>query len=124
MYDDDTPRSLYNEFCQLEDEIESVGRNIKTLATIAETSIADYETAKNKTLLELHAEESSPEWKGKRTEALREAIYRERHHDLRVQRAIAIADLKSERDLLSALQSKLTGLQSRKGILMTEWEGR
>jgi len=120
MYLDDTPSKLYDEFVALEQEIERVGRNIKTLAQKEANAIADYENAKNTTLLQLYVDEAKPDFVGKRTEAQRTAIYREKHHDLRLSKGLAIADAKSERDLLSALQSKLSGMQSRRSILMME----
>lgn len=120
MYQDDTPAKLYDEFVAIEDEIERVGRNIKTLAQNEANAIADYELAKNQTLLQLFLDESKPDFVGKRTEMQRTAIYRERHQALRLAKGLAMADAKSERDLLSALQSKLSGMQSRRSILMME----
>ena len=124
MYQDDTPAILYDQFVVLENEIEKTGRNIKSLAQAEVNAISDYELAKNQTLLQMYLDESKADFVGKRTEMQRTAIYREKHQDLRMVRGLAQADLKSERDLLSALQSKLDGMQSRKGILMTEYLGR
>lgn len=120
MYENDTPADIYRQLEELENEIEKVGRNIKTLAIKEANAIADYENAKNTTLLQLYVDESKPDFVGKRTEAHRTAIYREKHQDLRLLKGLAIADVKSERDLLSALDSKMSGLQSRKGIIMME----
>ena len=120
-YAEDTPPRLYDEFVRVEDEIERVGRNIKTLATKEATSIANYEQAKNNTILALLKEEALDSYDGpKRTDKIREAIYRTRHSDLRLQMFLAKADLSSEKSLLNALQAKLDGLQSRKGIMVGE----
>ncbi len=123
-YESDNIYSIYNEFVELENEIDTVGRNIKTLAYVAVSANAEYENAKNQTLLLLYAEECGDEERGikpfKRTEVQREAIYRTQHRELREQRGFADADLKSEQDLLRALLAKLSGMQSRKTILMAE----
>jgi hypothetical protein len=120
MYENDTLRSLYDEFVVLEQEIEKVGRNIKVLSIVESQTIAEYEGLKNQELVLMYAEEV--EHKFKRTEAQRVAIYRMKYADLRLARYLASGDLKSERDLLSALQAKLQGMQSRKGILISELE--
>ncbi len=120
MYQDDTPADIYRQLEELENEIEKVGRNIKVLARNEAEAIADYELAKNMTIIDLIKEEASPEFTGKRTDKQREALYRSRHHGLRLAKGLAMADVKSERDLLSALDAKMSGLQSRKGIIMME----
>lgn len=120
MYKDDTPVSLYDEFVVLENEIEKVGRNIKVLAIVESQCIAEYESLKNQEIVNMFAEEV--EHKFKRTEFQRTAIYRQKYAAFRLAKYLATADLKSERDLLSALESKLQGMQSRKGIMMSEMD--
>lgn len=123
-YQTDTPQSVYSEFVALENEIERIGRNMKTLADKAETASANYELAKNQDLIAMFAEEAGDPANDvkpfKRTEAQRESLYRTKNNNLRLLRGLSAADLKSERDLLNALSTKMDGLQSRKGLILIE----
>lgn len=122
-YMEDTPGSLYDDLITLEDEIERVGRNVKILSHEASTAAANYELLKNTYLLIMYEDESNPETETKkRTEAQREAMYRNRYYKERLARDLAKGDLSSERDLLGALKDKMSGMQSRKGIMMGEKE--
>ncbi len=113
---DDDLTVLYNEFVEIENEIEKSGRGIKHLALDEATAISEYEELKNKELIGMYAEEVD---KGiKRTEKQREALYRIKYADHRRAKLLASANLKSERDLLAALQAKLSSMQSRRLMLM------
>lgn len=120
MYKEDTPQILYDQMVKIENEIESVGRNIKVLAEAEANAVADYEQKKNNYLIVLYTNESQKG--GKRTEKQREALYRSIYANERLAMFLAKSNLQSERDLLGALKAKLQGIQSRKGIMMSEMD--
>jgi hypothetical protein len=120
-YAEDTPPKLYDEFVIIENEIEKVGRNIKPLAIAEANAISAYEKAKCDEVILMLGEEANPDYDGpKRTDKTREALYRSRHSGLRLAMYLAKAEFAAEKQLLSALESKLTGMQSRKGLMVGE----
>lgn len=127
-YESDDIHTIYAEFVELEKEINITGLSIKKLALDAAVTSADYENAKNQTLVLMFAEETGDASKGikpfKRTEKQREALYRVEHADLRLLRGIAGSAHKSEQDYLEALIARLDGLRSRKGLIVIDHDRR
>ena len=119
-YSDSTPSTLYREFLTLENAIGECGRNIKRLATAQANAVADYEEKKNIELISMFDEEASDKFK--RTVDQRHAAYRTKYEKQRRVRGLADAELSSERDLLKALTAQLSGLQSRKGLVVLDWK--
>lgn len=119
-YDGVSPETLFNEIRQLSNEIEACGKGLRELGIQAATAAADYEQAKNQTLIALFEDEA--ERNIKRTEAQRASIYRNAHKDLRLEKMLTANALKSEGELLKALMSKLSGLQTQRSIMQAEME--
>mgnify|MGYP001558755047 CR=1 FL=1 len=74
---------------------------------------ADYENAKNHTLIGLYSEESDSKGTIKRTESIRQAIYRELHKDLRLARDLAKNEMEATRTYLNLLGMMQMNLQSQ-----------
>ena len=73
---------------------------------------ADYESAKNHTLISLYNQESDSKGTIKRTESIRQAIYRELHKDLRLTRDLAKNEMEATKTYLNLLGMMQTNLQS------------
>jgi hypothetical protein len=87
--------------------------SIKQLFANSARANADYESAKNQTLIELYAEESEPGFIGKRTEKIREAIYRQLHKDLRFNRDLMRNEVESTKSYIQLLGLMQSNLQSQ-----------
>lgn len=106
-----------------QDELEAIRRELKlisgtlkTLARQAAQADADYENAKNQSIIRMNVEETSEEWitaKKKRTDQIREAIYRTENADLRLARGLAKADVDSTKSYIHSLELMQSNLQTQ-----------
>jgi selenocysteine lyase/cysteine desulfurase len=119
-YQQDTIEQVYDEIAKLEAEILTASASLKTLGEKEAEAIANYENKKNGYLIQLYAEESDANFKGKRTEAHRTAMYRKMFEIERLQRQLAIHDLSAQRDYIKSLLAVLNSTQSRLRVLESE----
>ena len=117
-YQDDTLENIYNEIEQLEAEIITAAVSLKTLGETEANASAIYENKKNRYLIELYAEEA--ETGTKRTESIRQAMYRRAYEAERMQKYLALNDLKSTQEYIRAILAVLSSRQSRMRILESE----
>lgn len=90
--------------------IEALANVIGMEARDSADRAADYEEKKNSYLIELYEEEI--QFGFKRTEAQRQALYRDRFREERRRMLLSREELQSSRDLLKGLQAKLNALQT------------
>jgi len=86
---------------------------IKQLFSHSAAANAAYESAKNGTLIGLYAEESEPGFVGKRTEKIREAIYRQLHQGLRLDRDLMRNEVEATKSYIQLLGLMQSNLQSQ-----------
>lgn len=111
-FDTDTLPKLYDELEVLQGAIAQSATDYKTLANEYANAVCDYEDAKGRTLIALKAEEDATTGL-KRTESVREAIYRTEHADLRRKRTELGEAVRAEKVFLDALANQLTATQTR-----------
>lgn len=118
----DTPQTLREELVAVQREIMSVGASMPDKAKDAATTRGEYERLKNNYIISLFAEEADENWKGKRTEAQRTAMYRSLYAHERLQASLAENEYKAHAEYLRGLQSALTALQTRARIAENEYK--
>ena len=106
-YEEDNIATIYKELFTVEQAVVQCGQNIKKYAIEEARIHSEYELAKS-------------DFKGKRTEAQRRAIYRTDYAIEREQWIAAKSNLDSERDLLRALTAQLNSVQTRSRLLKIE----
>jgi hypothetical protein len=121
-FDTDTIAGLYDNLANLQDNGAVAVAEYRELAMLAINAQCDYEEAKNKTILELKLEEDASEGKIKRTESVREAIYRTEHADLRRAWLLTAESLKTQKIFLDAMKEQISALQTR--IRLIEFQER
>jgi hypothetical protein len=121
-YETDKIANLYNDLENLQGAIRDSSLEVKTLGQQKTEAACDYEEAKNKSLILMKAEEDESEGKLKRTESIREAIYRTEHQDLRRKWLFLVNKFDTEKIYLDTLQSQVMGLQTR--IRLIEYNER
>jgi len=121
-FDTDTIAGLYDKLANLQDSNAAAAGEYRELSLMAITAQCDYEEAKNKTILELKLEEDASEGKIKRTESVREAIYRTEHADLRRAWLLTAESLKTQKIFLDAMKEQISALQTR--IRLIEFQER
>jgi len=119
----DTPNELNVELIELQREITAVGASMSAKAKDAAESRGEYERLKNNYIISLFAEEADENWKGKRTEAQRTAMYRSLYAHERLQASLAENEYKASSEYLRGLQASLTALQTRAKMAMHDWNG-
>ena len=119
-YQTDNTEIVYDELKRLEAEIMAASGQLKTLGEREAAAMADYENKKNGYLIELYANESAPDFKGKRTEAHRTAMYRKMFEVERLKKALASHELKAQQDYIKSLLAVLNSKQSRLRVLENE----
>lgn len=114
-----TPEGLYNELKALEVKIEQAGQNVHFSGVNAAVKRSQYEDLKNKMLIQMFADEA----KGgkKRTEAHRQAIYRDTYATERLEWLLAENEWKASNDYLKALLGNQISLEVRLKILESDW---
>ena len=118
---EDTIPKLYDELEVLQGAIAQSALDYKTLANEYANAVCDYEDAKGRTLIALKAEEDATSGL-KRTESVREAMYRTEHADLRRKRTELGEAVRAEKVFLDALANQLTATQTR--IRLVEFQER
>ena len=119
----DTPSQIYDELTQMQATILEVGASMPQKADAMSTAKANYERLKSNYLIAMFAEEADENWKGKRTEAQRTAMYRSLYAQERLEADLATNEYKAQASYLDALQSALTALQTRYKIVANEMNG-
>jgi hypothetical protein len=117
-YQEDNIENIYNEIEQLEAEIITAAASLKSLGEADANASAIYENKKNRYLIELFAEEA--ETGTKRTESIRQAMYRRMYETERLQKSLATNALKSTQEYVKAMLSVLSSRQSRMRVLESE----
>lgn len=107
----DTPKTLYDELKRLEAAIEQAGKDVREAGRMAAHKQAEYELLKNQKLIELFNEEA--ETGIKRTEAIRQAIYRKEFSDQRFEWQLAVNELKTASEYLKALLGNQISVEVR-----------
>ena len=118
----DTPQNLRDELIAIQREIMEVGTSMPDKARDAANARGEYERLKNNYIISLFAEEADENWKGKRTEAQRTAMYRSLYAHERLQASLMENEYKASSEQLRALQSALTALQTRARIAENEYK--
>jgi hypothetical protein len=118
----DTPQTLRDELIAIQREIMTVGSSMPEKAKDAAVARGEYERLKNNYIISLFAEEADENWKGKRTEAQRTAMYRSLYSHERLQASLAENEYKASSENLRGLQSALTALQTRARIAENEYK--
>lgn len=118
----DTPQNLRDELLAIQREIMEVGSSMSDKAKDAANARGEYERLKNNYIISLFAEEADENWKGKRTEAQRTAMYRSLYAQERLQASLTENEYKASSEQLRALQSALTALQTRARIAENEYK--
>ena len=113
----DTVGTLYNEEKTLENAILEEARNLRACGDELSTAKADYDALKHQELLHLYVEESNAPTL-KRTEKMREAIYRTKFAAERLKWVMAERKYKTSLDYLDSLKSVLISTQSRMKIFL------
>jgi hypothetical protein len=106
----DELREIQRQLTEAITELEAFAEILRTDARLATSRAADYEEAKNQYLIALYSEEVEQGFK--RTEAQRQALYRDRFKDLRRASMLAKEELQSSRDLFKGLQAKINAIQT------------
>ncbi len=119
----DTPAQLFEQLTLMQNTVLEVGASMPDKARLMSTARAEYERLKNNYLISLFAEEADENWKGKRTEAQRTAMYRSLYSKERLEAALAENEYKAQVENLKALQSALTACQTRYKIVANEMNG-
>jgi hypothetical protein len=104
----------------IEAEIMTASGTLQVLGRQEAEAISLYEDKKNGYLIQLYAEESDANFKGKRTEAHRTAMYRKMFEVERLKKALAAHELKAQGDYIRSLLAVLNSKQSRLRILENE----
>lgn len=116
----DSLETLYDEIQALEDAILEASKQQQQFGVDEANAIADYEGKKSGYVLRLHAEESSAGFKGKRTDAIRQSMYRKKFENERLKRALAVNALSANQNFIKSLLAVLSAKQSRIRILESE----
>ena len=115
-YAEDSPASVYKELKSGERAIRSAADSYITLVEDEVRAHDKYEGAKNQTLKELFDEEAGATVK-KRTELQRQAIYRLKHRQDRLEWQLAKRDCEAHREYLEALLGIQTSIEARAKLI-------
>ncbi len=110
---DDTTASVYAEQKKLEEEIRVAAKEVVDKGRRGQVAKNDYEKLKNDEIVHMAFEEISPEFKGKRTDLIRQATYRQKLATERIAYTYAERDYEVAKSYLEALKACLTSVQSR-----------
>jgi len=111
----DTPGSIYNKLVEMENQILDIAGQVRSDGNAAIQAKADYDTLKHQELLHLYTEESQGGIK--RTEAMRQAIYRSKFSAERLAWQLADRNYQTQQEYLKSLSAVLISTQVRAKIL-------
>lgn len=114
-YADDSPASVYKELKQGERAIRNAANSLLEFVNDEVYKHDAYEAAKNHTLSGLFKEEA--EGAKKRTELQRQAIYRLKHQQLRLEWQLAKRDTEAHKEYLEALLGIQTSIEARAKLI-------
>lgn len=116
-----------NDLTQIKDELNSavdaLTQTAKRLKVSAQTFVnkrCEYENKKNQYVLQLKAEEETSGGKIKRTDAVRQSMYRLMYQKERLEWLAAEMDYETDKDLYKGLIAKLNALQTVARLTETE----
>ena len=113
----DTPQTVYNRLVEMENQILDIAGQVRSDGNAAIQAKADYDTLKHQELLHLYTEESASGGTLKRTEAMRQAIYRSKFSAERLAWQLADRNYQTQQEYLKSLSAVLISTQVRAKIL-------
>lgn len=111
----DSPQTVYNSLVEMEKQILEIANQVRSDGNTAIQAKADYDTLKHQELLHLYTEESQGGIK--RTEAMRQAIYRSKFSSERLAWQLADRNYQTQQEYLKSLSAVLISTQVRAKIL-------
>lgn len=111
----DNPQTVYNRLVEMENQILDIAGQVRSDGNAAIQAKADYDTLKHQELLHLYTEESQGGIK--RTEKMREAIYRSKFSSERLAWQLADRNYQTQQEYLKSLSAVLISTQVRAKIL-------
>lgn len=121
-YETDDPAILYNLICQTEEAVFAASASYSHRQEVEALCESDYQTRKSRLLLAMRREESRNPAK-KRTDAVREAVYRVKLKDVRLMRDLAKGQKWSAKEHLDSLRAVLESRRDRLRFLGYERAG-